>query len=190
MVSLDDIIRKRSSPGILIFDLCGDLLFMNQATKSMVTMLRDSPEPTDMRKPRVPEGIRNLFETLQRDDGAPAGKSGSDCNCHVLYSEAGIPYSLRAFFIGSADGEHPPTHIMVLVEKVIERHQIDYEKVKEEFNLSKREMEVLKLICQGLSNKEIAEQMFICEYTVKDHVKKIMRMTNAGSRSEIIALLR
>ena len=39
--------------------------------------------------------------------------------------------------------------------------------------LSRREAEVAMLICQGLSNKQIAEQLFISEKTIKTHVSNI-----------------
>lgn len=47
---------------------------------------------------------------------------------------------------------------------------------------------MLKLICDGLTNKEISERLFISEYTVKDHIKNIMEKMGASSRGEIIAI--
>src|SRR4030043_301448 len=71
--------------------------------------------------------------------------------------------------------EKKPTHIMIMIEKIIKGHDFDFEKARTEFGLSGREMEVLGLICKGLSNKEISEKLFICEYTAKDHTKNILR---------------
>lgn len=102
----------------------------------------------------------------------------------------GIPYSLCAFFLGDLDDKLNSTHVMVLMERIIEKHLTDVEIIGNNFSLSKKEREVLKFICQGLSNKEIAEKMFICEYTVKDHIKKIMRKMCADSRGEIVFLSR
>ena len=52
--------------------------------------------------------------------------------------------------------------------------------------LSKREKEVAELVCQGLSNAEIAEMLFVCEKTVKFHVTSIFRKFNINSRSKFI----
>jgi two-component system NarL family response regulator len=53
--------------------------------------------------------------------------------------------------------------------------------------LSKREIEVLKLIAQGKSNKEIGAALFISEGTVKSHGKAIFAKMNVTSRTEAVA---
>lgn len=50
--------------------------------------------------------------------------------------------------------------------------------------LSARELEVLDLIVQGLSNKQIAFQLMIAEHTVKNHVKSILSKLDANDRTE------
>lgn len=50
-------------------------------------------------------------------------------------------------------------------------------------NLSGREMEVLRLIVDGLSNKQIAFQLQIAEDTAKNHVKSILKKLGAGDRT-------
>ena len=53
--------------------------------------------------------------------------------------------------------------------------------------LSTREIEVLKLMAQGKSNKEIGSALFISEGTVKSHVKGIFAKMNVISRTEAVA---
>lgn len=79
---------------------------------------------------------------------------------------------------------------MVLAERIVETHEPDFIKVKLDFDLSKREVEVLRCIFLGFTNKTIAEKLFISEFTVKDHIKKIMQKMNVRSRGEMIALLK
>ena len=50
--------------------------------------------------------------------------------------------------------------------------------------LSARELEVLDLIVQGLSNKQIAFRLMIAEHTVKNHVKSILSKLDANDRTE------
>ena len=79
---------------------------------------------------------------------------------------------------------------MITIEKIIKGHDFDFEKARSEFGLSKREMEVLGLICKGLPNKEISKRLFISEYTVKDHAKKIFRKIGVNSRNQLISSLK
>lgn len=54
--------------------------------------------------------------------------------------------------------------------------------------LTPRELEVLKLMGQGLQNKEIALQLVISERTVKFHVSSILGKLGAGNRTEAVSL--
>jgi len=55
--------------------------------------------------------------------------------------------------------------------------------------LTSREMEVLTMVLQGASNKEIADRNSISERTVKTHLYRVYRKLNVKSRTKAIALL-
>lgn len=55
-------------------------------------------------------------------------------------------------------------------------------------NLTEREREVLLLIARGLSNQELAEQLFIADNTVKTHVKRIFTKLGARDRAQAIVM--
>jgi two-component system NarL family response regulator len=52
--------------------------------------------------------------------------------------------------------------------------------------LTGRELEVLKLVAQGMSNKDIATALFISENTVKNHVRNILEKLHLHSRMEAV----
>jgi DNA-binding NarL/FixJ family response regulator len=54
-------------------------------------------------------------------------------------------------------------------------------------DLTEREVEVLRLIAQGRSNREIAEKLFITANTVANHVKNILSKTQSANRTEAAA---
>ncbi len=58
---------------------------------------------------------------------------------------------------------------------------------KADADLSPREGEVLQLVAQGATNKEIADSLFISENTVKTHLKSIMDKLHLANRSQAAA---
>lgn len=52
--------------------------------------------------------------------------------------------------------------------------------------LSNREAEVAELVVKGLSNKEVANQLFVTEKTVKFHLTNIYKKMNVKSRAQLI----
>lgn len=65
-------------------------------------------------------------------------------------------------------------------------HMRRAEAQREAVKLTKRESEILVLIADGLSNQEIAERLFISEYTVKTHVSNLFRKIGVNDRVQAI----
>lgn len=61
---------------------------------------------------------------------------------------------------------------------LLERHSVN----EPIHSLTDREMDVLQLIATGLSNKQIAGELFISEETVKVHIRNLLRKLNVHSR--------
>ena len=74
-----------------------------------------------------------------------------------------------------------------------EREMDNYEKISkelEQITLTKREIEIIRLIDKGLINKEIAKKLFISEQTVTTHRKSILRKTGAHNVSTLLNFAR
>lgn len=56
--------------------------------------------------------------------------------------------------------------------------------------LTSREKEILGLVAQGLSNREIAEQLFVSRYTVESHIKHIYRKLSVTKRTKAVSAAR
>jgi len=60
------------------------------------------------------------------------------------------------------------------------------EKRVQELAITKRELEILGLIADGLSNREIAERLFVSENTVKTHSSRLFDKLNARRRTQAV----
>lgn len=67
-------------------------------------------------------------------------------------------------------------------------NQQQWEYIKRRYHLSPREIEVAKLVCRGLANREIANGLKVSPGTVKIHLKNIFH--KARTRNKITTLLR
>lgn len=65
--------------------------------------------------------------------------------------------------------------------------KIDLEKVKQ-LELTDREYEVLQKISEGLSNKEIANKLYLSESTIKTHVSNLLVKLNAKRRTHALQI--
>lgn len=60
------------------------------------------------------------------------------------------------------------------------------EKAKDYLGISERELEVLVLVAQGLSNKEIAGKLFVSINTVKTHLSKLYEKLDVSRRTQAV----
>lgn len=67
---------------------------------------------------------------------------------------------------------------------------LSFEEFCKKFEVSRRETDIVREICNGLSNKEISDKLFISLQTVKDHTHRIFIKTNVRSRVQLINLVK
>jgi DNA-binding NarL/FixJ family response regulator len=77
------------------------------------------------------------------------------------------------------------SYVAVFIEHGTRRE--DLTGTAERYNLTRREVEVLTLILNGLSGSEIAQNLSIAETTVADYVKQLLRKTGAKNRADMLA---
>ena len=57
-----------------------------------------------------------------------------------------------------------------------------------QLGITKRELEILELIAQGMSNREIAEKLFVSENTVKTHSSRLFEKLSAKRRTQAVQI--
>ncbi|HLN55644.1 MAG TPA: LuxR C-terminal-related transcriptional regulator [Bacteroidales bacterium] len=96
------------------------------------------------------------------------------------------------FFTGNAFLPVYLTYGTQLSLKVAEEpvRDISFEDFCIKYDVSPREKDIVREICNGLSNKEIADKLFITIQTVKDHTHRIYIKTNVRSRAQLMNMVK
>ncbi|WP_417348469.1 response regulator [Ferrimonas sp.] len=119
----------------------------------------------------------------------------------VILTVSDAAEDVRTLIQAGADGyllkDSEPEQILNQVEQVITGKQVITERLQSYLQssgdeddswwqeLTPREQEIARLIAEGMSNKLLAEKLFISEGTVKVHVKNLLRKTDCRSRVEL-----
>jgi DNA-binding CsgD family transcriptional regulator len=69
-----------------------------------------------------------------------------------------------------------------------EKAPADPDEMRIRYSITDREMEVIALIRQGKTNRQIAEELFISQQTVKDHIYRIFNKTGVNNRVQLVNL--
>ena len=100
---------------------------------------------------------------------------------HFLF----LLYFLLLYFAGDLP-------LVVLIKNHLETNTTPYqsnvntmEYLYQKYGISKREREIIREICQGATNQQIAEKLFITLQTVKDHNHNIFRKTGVKNRVQL-----
>ena len=81
-----------------------------------------------------------------------------------------------------------PTETVVVREVLVPAEFVRDQARLEALGITPRELEILELIAQGLSNREIAERVFVSENTVKSHSSRIFDQLGARRRTEAVQI--
>jgi len=126
------------------------------------------------------EGCQSKFiiltSSVDKDDFRQAGEIGVD---GYVLKEALPEEILSAIRIVGKGRKYYDPGLMELM--LADTKDDEDDELKE---LTPRELEVLKALGRGLSNKEIARELFITEYTVKKHVSQILDKLQLSDRTQ------
>lgn len=159
------------------------------AKEGIEQVLKAKPDVVlmDLRMPEV-EGVDAIAQ-LRRID--------QDIRVLVLTNYEEDEYILRAIQAGAIGyllKNTPQEEIIQAVEMVNENKRYVSPDIAKRLmeslareELSHRELEVLKLVADGLTNKEIAERLFISAKTARNHVASCLLKLGAGDRTEAVA---
>lgn len=91
--------------------------------------------------------------------------------------------------VAAGDALLAPSVTRLLIDEVSRRPTVDPEAVAPGLSdLTERELEVLRLMARGLSNGEIAQQLYLGEATVKTHVGRVLTKLDLRDRVQAVVL--
>jgi len=143
----------------------------------------DGIQATKLIKSEMPS-VQVVVLTIHRDDANVFEAIKAGARGYVLKESA--PEDTVAAIRAVSRGEallHPGIASRVIGEfnRLTEQHEADLRLYAQ---LTDREREVLKLLAQGKRNREIAEELFIAEKTVKNHVSNILWKLECNDRTQ------
>ena len=149
----------------------------------------DGLEATRLIKAEMPD-IQVVILTMSADDKDLFEAIKSGASGYLLKSME--PDRFFELLSGITQGEAPITRDMaarILQEFAQQSEETNQtpESENEAARLTPRQLEVLQLVVQGQTNKEIAMSLVITENTVKYHMKEILQKLHLRNRSEVIA---
>jgi DNA-binding NarL/FixJ family response regulator len=166
---------SRRSSNLLVADLATHaeatafLEFLEHAPETQKTIaLIDSPEPQWVRA-ALAAGTNAILSRQADPEQLDLAMSAAEAGLILLYLN-----STEAFFAGD-------------LGKTDFLNTASNESGIEAEELTAREMEVLRLLADGLGNKQIAARLNISEHTAKFHISSILGKMSAGSRTEAVS---
>lgn len=156
---------KNNKPDVLLLDI-------NMPNKNGIEVLQE------IRNKKIPVKVLILTVHNEVDYLIKAVDIGVDGYLLKNSGSAELIKGINAVLNGESYIQ--PDLIPMLNARLISKND-SQEKIE---NLTKRELEVLRLVAIGMFNKEIGEQMNISERTVKNHISSIFKKINVADRTQ------
>lgn len=189
---LREIINKRSPPGVLILDQNKTVLYKNEEAQTILYLLSktwmQSSHSGNGQPGTVPVEILKLCDKLRATSAAkPMDKAEQIAFLTSTVSFGSEVYSLRALLLDKELGSQESSPIVILIENISPTQRFDLEKARDRYQLTFKEREVVELLFKGFTNKEVARELCIGTYTLKDHLKNIRQKMGVYTRTGILS---
>jgi DNA-binding NarL/FixJ family response regulator len=164
------------SPSVLLLDMgLGDV----ESARVVTALVKQMPETRIVAMDLMPLS-EEILELIN------AGVSGI-----VMKDSSFDEFAANLRAVAGGAKVAPPRATETLVAQIAkEARARKAQDVLEDVRMTRRELEVIELIGEGFSNKEIAERLNIAAHTVKSHVRNVMEKLALHTRLQIAAYSR
>jgi DNA-binding CsgD family transcriptional regulator len=165
-------------PGTALFDPAGELLSCDERAEQLFAEIAGTQWSAQ------PLPMTAIYAVIARAAAIRAGTDRGPASCRVR-SASGRWLSVHASGLRGRDGRPGPIAVTVEPAKSAQIAPI----IVEAYSLTPREQEITRAVARGLSNPEIAAELYLSPHTVRDHLKAIFAKVGVGSRGELVAKL-
>jgi len=165
---------------------CSILLMDSMATTEDMILLGDLFE-------RVPE-IKVVLFGMDKDAGLFLKSAYCGVSGYVLKEASASEIIAAVRAVAQGEAAWPPQLCMDLVRHLSHeyrmRARLRVPPGSTKYCLTARQLELMRLVERGLTNKEIAVNLNLSEFTVKNHIRRVMREVDADDRHEAVDAIR
>jgi len=178
---------QQGATGVILFTSTGQRLFMNTEAQAFIKQL----QPLSTRENGtclIPEQIH----TVVRDLIGRLIQCGHAKDCESIQVERLCFANDQRFLLrGFCIPDEPlaqNSRFLVIMEQ-LDQQTLKYPdaSMQQRYHLTEREQMVIIYLMLGFTNKEIANRIHLSEYTVKEHLKRIMHKTQTTTRTGLLA---
>ena len=167
--------------GVIVLDEALESVYLNRYAARIFSFPNPRPGGPEASRPPLPNEVyshcEGLLEAAPGDKGSGVSQTQGRVSCRV--NGEWLNLNLRLI----TDGQASPLLFIYFAPQ--ECGPDLWDRIRQ-YDLTQRQMEVVCLLRQGLTNKEIASMLFISRYTVENHLKAIYGKMNVASRTELV----
>jgi DNA-binding CsgD family transcriptional regulator len=185
----DGLADQRAGSGIVVLSAAMQLLHMNRQASELAKKINTFEHGTSSAKSAhgvLPTSVTELCgEIIKALHIRTEAKDWEQFELKRISGDPNQPILLRGFGLPDRGGVQN-ARLVVTMEELGRKQNLNTEHARERFQLTNREQSVVEHLAKGWTNKEIANALQITEQTVKEHIKHVMRKTNATTRTGIL----
>jgi DNA-binding CsgD family transcriptional regulator len=178
---------QQGATGIILFNSTGQLLFMNTEAQTFTQQLQPlstRENGTCLIPEKIHTVVRDLIGRLMHCDHP------KDCES-IQVERLCFANDQRLLLRGFCIPDEPlarNSRFLIIMEKLNQQKlECPDANMQQRYHLTEREQMVIIYLMLGFTNKEIANRINLSEYTVKEHLKRIMQKTQTTTRTALLA---
>jgi DNA-binding CsgD family transcriptional regulator len=180
---LNDIIDSKNE-GLLLLDSMLQPVFLNRKCKEICLQLLSQETERSEKKESddvlIPSEIARDCLNIQK---SVSNKKTTTVlpQQRIISSDNGRRFSINYSMIQRSNGQQ----FLINLRDTSEINRSSELNLKKQYNLTNREIDIIHYLDNGLTNKEIADKLFISQFTVETHLKNIYEKTEVRNRIEL-----